>query len=113
MNVGKLLSVDFDEPRAGRMVMQIETDNQTVWDGQVYWTMREDAAIPQRERCNYEKEICDLRALLVCVLQEEEVANGFGSGALSKELIFEIENVLAKRITNVPESPDSSQEVSA
>jgi hypothetical protein len=112
MNVGKLLSVDFDEPRVGRMVMHIETDNQEVCAQDVHWTMWEGDELSQRERCDYEKEICDLRSLLVSVLQEEEVANGFGSGALSKELIFKIENVLAKR-TSLPESPDSSGEVSA
>jgi len=72
----------------------------TIWD---------HAASLEKKLTECRKKICDLRSLLVCVLQEEEVANGFGSGAISKELMNEIEDALANNIINNPELPDSSE----
>lgn len=42
MNVGNLISVDFDEPEAGEMILHISTKSGGMCAGPVYWTMKDE-----------------------------------------------------------------------
>ncbi len=101
MQTGKLVSVDFESPTPGKMMLHIESKSMGMCAGEVYWTMDSTQSM--------KKAIEKMRMLLIGVLENDEVAEGFNNNNLDKQFKEEIRNAIAWKV-NSSENPNSSKD---